>query len=84
MRHSVGEYVRGMAHTNGVASFSAMLRRSYHGTYQKISLRRLQRYIDGFAGRHSLRELDTIDQMVHVVAGMVGRRLLYRALVTAD
>jgi len=81
VKHSVGEYVRGMAHTNGVESFWAMLRRAYHGTYHKISLNHLQRYIDEFAGRHNLRELDTIDQMHHVVAGMVERRLLYRDLV---
>lgn len=82
VKHSVGEYVRGMAHTNGVESFWAMLRRAYHGTYHKISLKHLQRYIDEFAGRHNLRELDTIDQMHHVVAGMVGRRLMYRDLVS--
>jgi len=78
-----GEYVRGMAHTNGVESFWAMLRRAYHGTYHKISPKHLQRYINEFAGRHNLRPLDTIDQIHHVVAGMVGRRLTYRNL-TAD
>ena len=30
-----------------------------------------------------IRDMDTVDQMAHVVAGMVGRRLLYRDL-TAD
>lgn len=58
-----------------------MLRRGYHGVYHKISLKHLQRYVNEYAGRHNLRELDTIDQMHHVVAGMVGRRLLYRDLV---
>ena len=47
----------------------------------KISLKHLQRYVNEYAGRHNLRELDTIDQMHHVVAGMVGRRLLYRDLI---
>lgn len=32
VRHSVGEYVNGMAHTNGIESFWAMLKRGYHGT----------------------------------------------------
>ncbi len=81
VKHSVGEYVRGMAHTNGVESFWAMLRRGYHGVYHKISIKHLQRHVNEYAGRHNLRELDTIDQMHHVVAGMVGRRLLYRDLV---
>ena len=32
VNHGVGEYVRDMAHTNGVESFWAMLKRGYHGT----------------------------------------------------
>ena len=33
-----------------------------------------------FSGRHNIRDRDTIDQMQAVVAGLVGRRLLYREL----
>ena len=81
VKYSVGEYVRGMAHTNGVESFWSMLKRGYHGVYHQMSEKHLQRYVNEFAGRHNIRELDTIDQMAHVVAGMVGRRLLYRKLI---
>ena len=31
VRHSVKEYVNGQAHTNGIESFWAMLKRGYHG-----------------------------------------------------
>ena len=82
VRHSVGEYVRDMAHTNGIESFWAMLKRGYHGTYHKISPKHLQRYVNEFAGRHGIRDQDTIDQMQSVVAGMVGKRLMYRDLVS--
>ena len=34
-----------------------------------------------FCGRHNIRDLDTIRQMEHVVARMVGKRLMYRDLV---
>ena len=81
VRHSVGEHVRDMAHTNGIESFWSMLKRGYHGTYHKISPKHLQRYVDEFSGRHGLREADTIDQMQLIVAGMVGKRLIYRELV---
>ena len=78
--HSVGEYVRGMAHTNGVESFWSMLKRGYYGVYHKMSPKHLQRYVNEFAGRHNIRDKDTIDQMNAVVTGLVGKRLLYRDL----
>ena len=81
VRHSVGEYVDGMAHTNGIESFWSMLKRAHKGTYHKISAKHLQRYVDEFAGRHGVREQDTLDQMQSVVARMVGKRLGYRELV---
>ena len=81
VRHSTGEYVRDMAHTNGIESFWAMLKRAHKGVYHKISPKHLQRYVDEFAGRHGIRNQDTIDQMNAVVAGMVGKRLGYRELV---
>jgi len=58
-----------------------VLKRAYHGVYHHISPKHLQRYVDQFAGKHNLRGLDTIDQMGHVVAAMVGKRLLYKDLV---
>ena len=80
VKHSVGEYVDGQAHTNGVESFWALLKRGYHGTYHQVSAKHLQRYVDEFAGRHNIRELDTIDQMGIVAVGMVGKRLRYADL----
>ena len=81
VRHSVGEYVRGSVHTNGIESFWSMLKRGYHGTYHRMSFKHLQRYVAEFAGRHNIRDLDTADQMAHVAAAMVGQRLMYRDLV---
>ena len=73
--HSTGEYVREMAHTNGIESFWAMLKRGYIGTYHNISAKHLHRYICEFAGRHNVRELDTIEQMGELVRGMQSKRL---------
>ena len=84
VRHSVGEYVDGMAHTNGIESFWSMLKRAHKGVYHKISPKHLQRYVNEFAGRHGVRESDTIDQMQEVVAGMVGKRLRYGDLTAAN
>ena len=81
VNQDIGEYARQQAHTNGVESFWSMLKRAHKGTFHKISPKHLQRYVNEFAGRHGIREQDTIDQMHAVVAGMVGRRLMYRELV---
>ena len=81
VRHSVGEYVRDMVHTNGIESFWAMLKRAHKGTYHKMSPKHLHRYVNEFAGRHNIRRANTIDQMKSIVAGMVGARLRYRDLI---
>ena len=81
VRHSTGEYVKEMAHTNGMESFWATLKRAHKGVYHKISPKHLQRYVDQFAAKHNIRDADTIDQMQSVVVGMAGKRLMYRDLV---
>lgn len=81
VKHSVGEYVRGMAHTNGVESFWAMLKRGYHGTYHHMSRKHLGRYVGEFAGRHNVRPRDTLDQMAGMARGMIGKRLRYNDLI---
>lgn len=81
VKHSVGEYVRGMAHTNGVESFWSMLKRAYTGTFHKMSPKHLQRYVQEFASRHNIRKFDTLQQMWWVADQMVGKRLMYRDLI---
>ena len=80
VKHSVGEYVKGQASTNGLESFWSMLKRGYQGTYHQMSAKHLQRYVNEFAGRHNARDQDTINQMHSVVAGLVGKRLMYKHL----
>ena len=81
VRHNVGEYVREQAHTNGIESFWASLKRGYHGVYHKMSAKHLGRYVTEFEGRHNDRPSDTVDQMQHIVKGMEWKRLKYRDLV---
>ena len=57
-----------------------MFKRAYHGTYHHLSKKHLQRYVHQFAGKHNVRTMDTLEQMQHVVAGMVGKRLMYKTL----
>ena len=81
VNHGVGEYVNDMAHTNGIESFWSMLKRGYQGIFHKISPKHLDRYVTEFAGRHNMRILDTVEMMVNMVVGMVGKKIRYRELV---
>ncbi len=80
VRHSVSEYVRGMAHTNGMESFWAMMKRAHQGIYHKFSPKHLDRYVQEFSGRHNLRDEDTLVQMGMVVRGFEGKCLTYETL----
>ena len=81
VKHSVGEYVDGMAHTQGIESFWAVLKRGYHGSLPPHEPVHLDRYVNEFSGRHNIREEDTVDQMAAVVRGMAGKRLKYADLI---
>ena len=83
VKHSVGEYVNKAASTNGIESFWALLKRGYHGTFHHVSEKHLGRYVREFAGRHNIRDFDTIVQMNVLARGMVGKRLTYRDLVAS-
>ena len=81
VKHSTGEYVKQMPHVNGIESFWATLKRAHKGVYHKISPEHLQRYVAQFAGKHNMRDNNTIDQMSGVAAKLVGKRLMYRDLI---
>ena len=81
VKHSVSEYVRGMAHTNGIESHWAALKRGYDGVYHQMSAKHLPRYVIEFEGRHNSRPLDTADQMAQMVANTDGKRLTYAKLI---
>ena len=79
--HSVGEYVREQAHTNGMESFWALLQRGYVGIYHWMSNKHLDRYVTEFEGRFNNRPKDTLTQMTELVRGCIGKRLRYADLV---
>ena len=54
VNHTIGEYVRGMAHVNGVESFWSMLKRGFYGTYHRMSPKHLHRYVAELSGRQSI------------------------------
>ena len=81
VRHSLQEYVKGDVHTNGIESLWSMMKRAHKGTFHKFSPKHLDRYVQEFAGRHNVREQDTIKQIGSLRRGMDGKRLTYKALI---
>ena len=81
--HGKGEYVRGEAHTNGIESVWAVLKRSIHGTWHHVSPKHLERYVNEatFRLNEGNCEEDTIDRMTEFARGVGGKRLAYRDLI---
>ena len=46
-----------------------------------MSEKHLDRYVREFAGKHNLRDMDTLDIMGATVLGMDGKRLKYTQLI---
>ena len=78
--HSVGDWVNGMAHTNGRESFWSTLKQEFHGVFHRMSPKHLHLYVTQFAEKHNLRDLDPPDQTECVVAEMASRRIKYAEL----
>lgn len=81
VNHSIGEYVRGTAHTNTVESYFAILKRGIVGTFHHVSAQHLKRYVGEFDYRYNTRVAlgysDT-DRFNESFPGIVGKRLTYR------
>lgn len=82
VNHSAGEYVKDMASTNGVESFWALLKRAYTGTFHKISVKHLNRYVSEFSTRQNMLGMNSLECFAHTARMMVDKRLTYKELIT--
>lgn len=81
VNHTVGEYVRGQAHTNGIESFWALLKRGYYGVFHQFSWKHLHRYLVEFESRHSMKCMNGEQRVDSMLESTSGLRLTYKALI---
>lgn len=69
VNHSVGEFVNGMASTNGIESVWAVLKRGYHGKFHHFSKKHLDKYVNEFTFRLNKWncEINTIDRINSII-----------------
>ena len=79
--HAV-EYVRDNIHTNGLENFWALLKRTLKGTYVSVNAEHLFRYLDEQSFRFNERKDNDQGRFLKAIAGIMGRRLTYLALIS--
>ena len=85
VNHSAKQFVDGMAHTNGIESVWAVLKRGFYGIFHWFSKKHTPRYIDEFVFRMNEGncQIDTIDRLDSLLRGTMGKRLTYKMLKMA-
>ena len=79
--HEVGEYVRGMATTNGIESVWAVFDRAYMGTFHYISPKHLWRYLNEFSSRLNAGPGNGFKTIARTLRNMRGHRLKWYDLI---
>lgn len=84
VNHSAKQFIDGMAHTNGIESVWAVLKRGFYGIYHSFSEKHLQRYVNEFMfrlneGNIKVHAMDKIDAMLNMAKN--NKRLPYADLI---
>jgi transposase-like protein len=79
--HSNKEYVRGIAHTNCIESFWALLKRSIVGIYHHVDKKHLDKYVDEFEFRYNNRYIHDAERFSSMLSLCHGR-LMYKNLIS--
>lgn len=83
VRHNIGEYGRGEAHTNTIEGFFSIFKRGMRGVYQHCSEEHLHRYLAEFDFRYSERAalgVEDAERADKALKGIEGKRLTYRRI----
>jgi transposase-like protein len=80
VNHQKGEWRNGDAHTNGIESVWALLKRQIIGIHHYVSRKHLAKYVDEMTWRLNRRAL-TAEERVNTLLSMIEGRLTYNALI---
>lgn len=81
VRHGREEYVIGEVHTNTIEGYFSIFKRGMKGVYQHCAKKHLHRYLAEFDFRCNHRVAlgyEDAQRASHALAGIVGKRLVYR------
>jgi len=78
--HSLGEYVNGTIHTNGIENFWLLLKRSIKDTYISVAPEHVLRYVDERVFAFNNCKDNDFGRFQLTLDGIVGRRLTYAEL----
>lgn len=85
VKHSAGEYARGIVHSNNIESYFSVFKRGMRGTYQHCAEKHLHRYLAEFDFRHNNRValgVNDKERAANILLGVVGKRLTYQTANT--
>jgi transposase-like protein len=80
VNHEIGEYARGIYHTNTIEGFWSLFKRGILGIYHSVSPKHIDRYCSEFTYRYNHRELTQDDIVKNAMVQSEGRRLKYKEL----
>lgn len=84
VNHSIGEYVRGRAHTNGIEGYWSLLKRGIVGIYHQVSGKHLHRYCNEFSFRYNTRKATEADRFNYALTMIEDTKLTYPVLIEAQ
>ena len=83
VNHSVGEFVNGMAGTNGIESVWSVLKRGYRGTFHHFSKNHTDSYVNEFTFRLNGGnvKIDTLARIKSLAINTVGKQITYKEMI---
>jgi len=84
VNHIALEYVRGDVHTNSIENFWSLLKRGIIGSYHKVSIKHLERYLAEFTYRFNRRQ-EQEQLFAETTKNLLkGKTLQYKALTASE